>query len=75
MNEASKTEVADPMYQCELTRMALVRRVQVTFKEDTLACAYTPTTEGLQYLTLNRLPYEFCLDGKTRHVINGKTPN
>ena len=75
VNEASKTEVTDPMYQCELTRMALVRRVQVTFKEDTLACAYTPTTEGLQYLTLNRLPYEFCLDGKTRHVINGKTPN
>ena len=72
VNEASKTEIKDAMYQCELTRMALVRKVQVAFKEDTLACAYTPTSEGIQYLTLNRLPYAFCLNGKTRHVINGK---
>lgn len=75
VHEASKTKVTDSMYQYELTRMALVRQVQVTFKEDTLACAYTPTSEGLQYLTLNRLPYEFCLNGKTRHVINGKPKN
>ena len=60
VNEASKTEIKDAMYQCELTRMALVRKVQVAFKEDTLACAYTPTSEGIQYLTLNRLPYAFA---------------
>ena len=53
--------------------MALVRQIEVTFKEDTLACAYTPTSEGIQYLTLNRLPYGSCLNGKTRQVINGQT--
>lgn len=73
VSEATKTKVTDTMYQCELTRMALVRQVQVDFKEDTLACAYTPTSEGVQYLTLNRLPYAFCLNGKTRYVINGKS--
>ena len=73
VSDAAKTKVKDTMYQCELTRMALVRQVEVTFKEDTLACAYTPTSEGIQYLTLNRLPYGSCLNGKTRQVINGQT--